>query len=112
MANLTATPVLGTDAIRIGDNTITPRPDLAMISVATPLGGEAELASALKSGFGLDLPASTMASRSGETHALRMTPDQILLVFVHATPDANFHVQTKLKGAGYTTDQSDALARG
>lgn len=109
MASLTATPVLGTDPIRIGDNTITPRPDLAMVSVATPLDGEAALKKALKSGFGLELPGSKLASRSGDTHALRMTPDQILLVFAHATPDAEPHVQARLNGAGYTTDQSDAL---
>ncbi len=109
MASLLATPVLGTNSVEICTNSITPRPDLAMVSVATPLGGEAELASALKSGFGLDLPDATASTQSGDMFAIRMTPDQILLVFPTTDLHAEGHVKSKLRGAGYTTDQSDAL---
>ncbi|WP_425046253.1 sarcosine oxidase subunit gamma [Primorskyibacter sp. S87] len=109
MGSLIATPVLGTDPIEIGANRITPRPDLAMVSVATPRGSETELAAALKSGFGLDVPDATGSTQSDDMFALRMTPDQILLVFSATDLSAEGFVKSKLGGAGYTTDQSDAL---
>ena len=84
------------------------RSDLAIVSVATPLGGEAALESALRQGWGLPVPDHRTSALNGETRAIRTSPDQFLLVFPHPTPDAEPHVQAKLAGAGYTTDQSDA----
>lgn len=112
MAEITLAPraALGGADIAIGDNRIRERSDLALVSIATPLGGEAALERALKSGWSLALPAPTLSEISGETRAIRTAPDQMLLVFPHPTPDAERVVQDKLKGAGYTTDQTDAFA--
>lgn len=105
---LTAAAILGGADIRIGANRITERDDLALVSIATPLGGDDALAAALRSGWSLDMPAPTATTTSGDTRAIRTSPDQMLLLFPHATPDAEPHVQGRLKGAGYTTDQTDA----
>ncbi|MEX0285731.1 MAG: sarcosine oxidase subunit gamma [Paracoccaceae bacterium] len=103
---LTAAPILGAD-LSIGENTIRERDNLAIVSVATPLGEEQALTDALKDGWGLTTPVATMSETAGEVRAIRTTPDQILMLFPHAAPDANAVVQSKLSGAGYTTDQTD-----
>ena len=110
MAEITleAAPTLGGAEITVGGNRITERADLALVSVATPMGGDDALAMALESGWSLSPPDPTLSSTAGDTRALRTAPDQILLIFPHATPDAEALVQAKLDGAGYTTDQTDA----
>ena len=105
---LTAAPLLGNADIQIGENRIVERDDLALVSIATPLGGDEALTKALKKGWSLDMPSPTTTTTSGDTRAIRTSPDQMLLVFPHATPDADAHVQGKLSGAGYTTDQTDS----
>ena len=105
---LVAAPILGGADIAIGENRILERDDLALVSVATPLGGEAALAKALKKAWSLDMPSPRVATQAGDIRALSTAPDQILLIFPHATPDANAHVQSALNGAGYSTDQTDA----
>ena len=109
MAEITleAAPILGGADIEIGENRIVERDDLALVSIATPLGGEAALEAALNSGWSLGMPTPTRATQAGETWAIRTTADQLMLVFPHAAPDANTIVQGKLKGASYTTDQTD-----
>ena len=105
---LEAAPMLGGVRLSFGDNNIVERDDLALVSIATPQGGDDALAAALQGGWGLDMPSPTLSATSGEVRAIRTTADQMMLVFPHATPDANAHVQGKLDGAGYTTDQTDA----
>lgn len=105
---LTAAPALGGADLGIGGNRITERRDLALVSVAVPQGGEAGLVKALKSAFKIDFPGATQSTTAGETRAIRTSPDQLMLVFPRATPDAEPHVQAGLKGAGYTTDQTGA----
>ena len=105
---LTAAPFLDGANIEIHGNRIVERDDLALVSIAIPLNREAELASALNAGWSLSLPQPTQSTTAKDARAIRMTPDQIMLAFPHATPDAERHVQSKLKGAGYTTEQTDA----
>lgn len=105
---LEAAPVLGDAHFSFGDSTIVERDDLALVSISTPQGGDAALAGALGKGWSLDVPAPTLSTVSGDTRAIRTAPDQMMLVFPHPTPDANTHVQSKLNGTGYTTDQTDA----
>ena len=50
--SLTAAPKLGVDWSKNG-NRIVERDDLAVVSIATPLGADAEVAKALKSGWNL-----------------------------------------------------------
>ena len=107
---LEAAKILGGANITIAGNRIIERDDLAMVSVATPLGGDAALKRALKAGHGLAMPSATSSTTSKNgMRAVNTAPDQMLLVFAHATPDAEYHVRTGLKGMGYTTDQTDSL---
>ena len=57
MADITliAAPTLGAD-LTFGANRIVERADLALVSVACPLGGDEALAVALSRGFSLALP--------------------------------------------------------
>ena len=103
---LTASPALGVMPF-VGDNRIALRDDLALVSIATPLGGEAHLAKALKKGWSLDMPNARQSSDHDDTRAIQTAPDQMLLVFGYSSPDANAVVQSQLNGAGYTTDQTD-----
>ncbi|MGI9391312.1 MAG: sarcosine oxidase subunit gamma [Boseongicola sp.] len=105
---LKAAPLLGGTNLNFGDSTVVERDDLALVSIATPHGGDDALAAALKGGWSLDMPDPTLSTISGEIRAIRTSSDQMMLVFRHATSDANEHVQGKLDGAGYTTDQTDA----
>ena len=105
---LTVAPILGGIDKAIAGNRILERDDLALVSIATPLGGDGGLAQALKSGWSLDVPDPTRSTTNGDARAIRTSPDQMLLVFPHATPDAEPHVQKMLNGAGYTTDQTDS----
>ncbi len=104
---LEAAPVLGGVDMPVGENRITERSDLALVSIATPLGGDEALAAALQKGWSLAVPEPTLSSVSGDTRAIRIAADQLMLVFTHDGPDANALVQGKLDGAGYTTDQTD-----
>ena len=104
--SLTAAPILGVDTT-LGATRLRERDDLALVSIAVPMGGEAALAAAVKDGWGLDMPSPAQSSASGDMRAVRTTADQIMLIFPHPTPDANAVVQDRLNGAGYTTDQTD-----
>lgn len=106
MANLSPLSRLGGANVQIGDNRITERGDLTLISVAIPHGGESALEDALKSGWSLTMPGPTRSTTSQNNHAIHKAPDQLLLIMPGSTAD---EVATKLKGKGYLTDQSDGL---
>lgn len=104
---LTAAPPLGGVEVTLGENRIAERAELALVSVAVPLGGRAELEEALRDAWGLALPAPTMTAQAGEMRAISTAPDQFLLLFPHQGPDAETLVATALRGKGYTTLQTD-----
>lgn len=83
--------------------------DLAIVSIALPLGGEAAAEKAIRTAYGAALPApgKSVLSKDGSARLVRLSPDAAFVVFTHATPDAEPHVAGKLKGAAYTTDQTD-----
>ncbi len=103
---LTSSPVLGVD-LMIGANRIVEHDDLALVSVAIPLGGAPRLAQALKEGWSLKMPDARQSSVSGNMRAIQTAPDQMMLIFPHSGPGANNVVRKKLNGAGYTTEQTD-----
>lgn len=103
---LIAEPITDAD-LSIGMNRIVERDDMALVSVAAPSGDMDALGKKLKTVFKLDLPEPTQSSTAGDMRAVRTAADQLMLVFPHSTPDAEPFVQGKLKGAGYTTDQTD-----
>ncbi len=108
---LNAEAILGGVDTELGGCRIVERDDLAVVSIATPLGAADKLASALKSGLKVDLPSPVLSSEAAGTRLIQTSADQYLVIFSHATPDANATVQKKLKGTAYTTDQTDVWAR-
>lgn len=117
---LTPQPLLGGVDLTLGQNRLIERDDLALVSIAVPLGGDADLTKALKTAWGL-AGATPKLSCTHQNHRLvQMTADQFLLIFprketkkpnetAEKALDAEAAVQDKLKGCGYTTDQSDAF---
>ena len=87
-------------------------PDLAIVSIALPLGGEAAAEKAIKSAYGVALPAvgQSVVTKDDATALVRLGVDQAFLLFERETPDAEPHVAGLLKGAVYTTDQTDVWA--
>lgn len=104
---LSAAPTLGGLDVSIGATRLKERSELAVVSMAVPLGQDASVAKAVKSAFKLDIPKPTQASGDGARWIIQSAADQMLMLFEHDTPDANAVVNKALKGACYTTDQTD-----
>ena len=109
MADITLvpTPTLGGYDKTLAGCRLAERYDLALVSVALPLGNEAAVADALHSGFDLQMPAPGLSQWSGAMRAVQTTADQLMLIFSHPTPDAARVVHDRLGGAAYVTDQTD-----
>lgn len=105
---LTARPALGGVDLKMGANRIVELDEIAIVSIAIPLGGEETLAKALKSSWNISVPEPTLSATDGDLHAVRTGADQLFLIFPHENPDAEAVVQARLGGAGYTTDQTDS----
>ncbi|WP_085891051.1 sarcosine oxidase subunit gamma [Roseovarius litorisediminis] len=102
-----APPLAGTD-ITIGGARLTAPADLAVVSIALPLGGEAAAQKAIKTAFGTALPeVGKSAIGKNGARLVRLGRDQAFVLFIHATPDAEAVVAARLKGKAYTTDQTD-----
>lgn len=104
---LTATTPLGGYAKNFNGTELAETTGLAIVSLACPRGGDAALATAVKSAWGLDMPAPGMSAEAGGVRVIWSSPDQSLVVFPHATPDAMPHVKGLLGDAAYLTDQTD-----
>lgn len=106
---LISAPPLAGYAQDFGDVSLKAPADLALVSIALPLGGEdaAEKAIATVYGVALPAPGKSVPSKDGKARLVRLGPDQAFVIFTHATPDAERFVAGKLKGAAYTTDQTD-----
>ncbi len=86
--------------------------DLAIVSFALPLGQDAAAKKAIKAAYGVALPevGHTISTKDGAILLVRLSLDQGFVLFAHPTPDAEPHVSRLLKGAVYTTDQTDVWA--
>jgi len=106
---LTAAPPLAGYDKSFGDITLKAPADLALVSVALPLGAEDAAKKAIKAAYGSDLPevGKCCVTAKGKTTLIRMATDQGFVLFAHATHDAEQVVAGKLKGKAYTTDQTD-----
>ncbi|HEY9038202.1 MAG TPA: sarcosine oxidase subunit gamma family protein [Roseovarius sp.] len=107
---LTAAPPLAGYDRSFGDIKLSAPKDLAIVSIALPLGGEDAAKKAIKTAFGIALPEVGMsATTKADAEAImRLGIDQAFVLFASATPDAERQIAAKLKGAAYTTDQTDA----
>ena len=103
-----APPLAGYDQSFDGVTLAAPA-DLAIVSIALPLGGEVAAEKAIKAAYGAALPApgKSVLSKDGSARLIRLSSDAAFVIFTHATPDAEPHVAAKLKGTAYTTDQTD-----
>ncbi|MBZ8117210.1 sarcosine oxidase subunit gamma [Roseovarius sp. LXJ103] len=104
---LTAAPPLAGTHHSIDGATLTAPEGLAIVSLALPLGAEDKAEKAIKTAFGA-LPDIGKAAEAKGHHLLRMGVDQAFVIFDCATPEAEPKIAAKLKGAAYTTDQTDA----
>ncbi|WP_113912536.1 sarcosine oxidase subunit gamma [Roseovarius dicentrarchi] len=106
---ISAPPLAGYSA-SFGDIKLSAPKDLAIVSIALPLGGEDSAKAAIKSAFGIDLPEVGTSATTGDdaTALMRLGVDQAFVLFACATPDAERQIAAKLNGAVYTTDQTDA----
>ena len=96
---LTSAPPLAGTNITIGDAALTAPADLAVVSVALPLGNETAAEKAIKTAYGAALPdigKSTM-SKDGAARLVRLGRDQAFVIFTHDTPDAEPTVQARLR---------------
>lgn len=82
--------------------------DLALVSLALPLGGEDAALMAIRAAYGAGLPeiGRSVVADDG-TRLVRLAADLAFALFTHATPDAEHVVADRLNGAVYTTDQTD-----
>lgn len=100
-------PLAGTEMEIAGVRLWAPA-DLALVSLALPLGGETAAEQAVRAAYGVALPEIGRSSLAGDgTRLIRLAPDLAFALFPHATPDAERVVAERLKGAVYTTDQTD-----
>ncbi|MEL6520785.1 MAG: sarcosine oxidase subunit gamma [Pseudomonadota bacterium] len=104
---LDAAPTLGGLDRVIGANRLVECADMALVSIAIPLGGDTELSAALSRAWQIGVPSPTRSNDSGSIRAIRSAPDQLLLLFPHSGPDAAETVATQLGDTGYVTDQTD-----
>ena len=107
-ATLTAEPFLGGysrdfDGAHLGELT-----DVAITSIAQPLGGRAALAKVVKSAWGCALPApgQSVTARDG-VQVLCLGPDTFFAVSFDQTSASPDVVTDALGAAGYYTDQSE-----
>jgi len=102
-----AAPLAGTD-ITIADTRLVAPVDLAIVSVALPLGAEKAAQKAIKTAYGVALPEVGKSSLAKDgARIVRLGSDLAFVIFTHPTPDAEPAVAARLKGAAYTTDQTD-----
>jgi len=108
---LTAASPLGGYTKDFGATRLSEVPGLAAVAAAIPQGGEAQAEEALRAAWLCRLPAAGRYTTSddGATRILRTTPDQLLLLFRRAEPDALESVENDLGSALWLTDQSDAF---
>ena len=105
---LTARPPLGGFAHDFGEANLAEITDHALVSLATPNGGEKALDATLKKAFKCALPAPGQSTASGKMRVLGLQRDQVFLFFAHDGDRAMEAVAGKLGEAGYYTDQSDS----
>lgn len=102
-----APPLAGTDRSFDGVTLRAPA-DLAIVSIALPLGAEEAARKAVKTAFGAALPEPGKSAPAKDgARLLRLSPDQAFVLFTHPAPDAEPVIAARLKGAAYTTDQTD-----
>ena len=86
--------------------------DLAIVSIATPQGREAELARAVSDAYGIALPpvGASVGADTGNLRFLGLQPGQCFALFERRDDRPVEAIARKLSDGGYYTDQSDSWA--
>ena len=109
---LTEKPPLGVEPITAEGIEAAGVTGLAIVSAAVPQGGEEALSVAVSSAFGTTLPAVGKTSRSEVDGArfLGTQPGQYLVLFECDDLRPAAHLEGRIGGTAYLTDQSDGWA--
>ncbi len=101
-------PLAGYDQDFDGTSLVAPQ-DLALVSIALPLGEEEKALRAIKSAYGIDLPdvGRSATTKKQDARLLRLAQDQAFVLFTRDKPGAAEMVGDLLKGKAYVTDQTD-----
>ena len=85
---------------------------VAIVSLATPHGGEDALADAVKSAYGTGLPAvgQSAMSKTDNARFLRLAQDQTFLLFDEPAGRPLDAIAREIADAAYLSDQSDSWA--
>ncbi len=107
---LTARPPLDGYSQTFGDLKLAERTDMALVSIATPLGGDDALNEALNEAFKVRVPdiGQSAVSAIDGTRFLGLQPGQIFAMFTDGAVQPVATISGKLGDAGYYTDQSDS----
>lgn len=86
--------------------------DLAIVSIATPQGRDAELARAVSGAYGIALPSvgASVEADADEIRFLGLQPGQCFALFERRDDRPVETITRKLSDSGYYTDQSDSWA--
>lgn len=83
------------------------RSDLALVSLAMPLGKEKELARTVKKAWGVALPDNGKSVvGKNDIRIIRTAIDQYFIQFASDSPQADLEINKALNNIGYTTDQT------
>jgi methylglutamate dehydrogenase subunit D len=102
-------PFLGGYAGSFGETTLAEVTDLALVSIAVPLGGRDALDAALDAAWGASIvaPGRTAGSSDGATRLIGLAPDLLLAVLPHPDGLAAPAITDRLGATAYVTEQSD-----
>ena len=107
---LVSEPLLGGYSQEFGETRIEEVQDLAIVSVACPVGGSKRLHSAVSKAWSIDPPrpgTAVVSDESGVT-LMFMAPDMHFALFRNEGPPPVERVAGELGDAAYYTDQSDS----
>lgn len=96
---------------RYGETLVSEHPDLDIVSIATPAGGEESLHALLLEKVGAGLPETGRISRAEDSSMfLGLQPDQCFLVSESQRLQPALTLKSLLGDAAYVSDQSDSWA--
>lgn len=82
----------------------------SLVSIATPMGKQQELAANIEKAYGTSLPEIGQSTTSSidNSRFLGLQADQTFILFAHPDDNSVPHIQEKIKDAAYLCDQSDS----
>ena len=106
---MVAEPFLGGYREKFGETLLEEITDVAIVSIACPLGGEDDLGFAVSGAWGVSLPEPGQASSAKREDLILfgMSSDQFFCVFPESDQLPATRIASAIGSAGYVTDQSD-----